>query len=203
MLPCAAPYRAATLAERRQPRHPKGAPASQGGRFAPSRRPEGTVELPEAPLGPERLHALATALQPADPRLILRALVGARPEQLAESVSLSLSAPPGPPPEASTTDLEAYVEPGQAPVVLFEVLDHPSCPVEMALKMLAPDYPVGVRAEVVRQGWPGAATKAATDPHPFVRALAIGAWDLDAASAEALRHDVAANRARAKLFGPE
>ena len=191
------------MAERRQPRHPKGAPASQGGRFAPSLRPEGTVELPEPPLSPERLRALAVALLPIDRRLILRALAGARPEQFAESVALSLRAPPGPPPEANATDLEAYVEPGQAPVVLYEVLDHPSCPIELALKMLAPDYPVDVRAEVVRQGWPGAAKKASTDPHPFVRALAIGAWDLDAASAEALRHDVAANRVRAKLLGPE
>lgn len=34
-------------------------------------------------------------------------------------------------------------------------------------------------------------------------ALAIGAWDLDIASAEVLRHDVATNRARAKIYGPE
>lgn len=200
------------MAERRQPRHPKGAPASQGGRFAPSHRPEGPVELPPdlppdlppgLPLDPERLNTLAAALQPVDRRLILRALAGARPEDLAKIVALSLKAPPGPAPEASATDLEAYVQPSQDPVVLFEVLDHLECTTELALTMLAPDYPVAVRAEVVRQGWPGAAKKAVADPHPFVRALAIGAWDLDAASAEALRHDVAANRARAKLLGPE
>ena len=87
--------------------------------------------------------------------------------------------------------------------MLVEVLDHLSCPIELALKMLASDYPVSVRVEVVRQGWPGAGKKAVTDPHPFVRAMAIGAWDLDVASAEVLRRDIAANRVRAKLYGPE
>ena len=147
--------------------------------------------------------ALAKALLPIDRTLLLRALATADPEQFAKSVLEGLNSPPGPPPEASAEDLEAYVHPGQAPVVLVEVLDHLSCPIELALQMLAPDYPADVRAEVVRQGWPGAGKKAVTDPSPFVRAMAIGSWDLDAASAEVLRHDIAANRVRAKLYGPE
>ena len=154
-------------------------------------------------LRPDWMQALAKALLPIEPALILRALARAKPEQAAKSIELGVNAPPGPPPEASAGDLEAYVHPGQAPVVLVEVLDHLSCPIELALKMLAPDYPVSVRAEVVRQGWPGAGKKAVTDPSPFVRAMAIGAWDLDVASAEVLRRDIAANRVRAKLYGPE
>jgi hypothetical protein len=191
-----------TLTER-QPRHPRGAPASQGGRFAASRRPRATVTLPSPPLGPDRLHALARALEPASAHLILRALAANADRRLAEDVASSLSVPPGPPPNATADDLAAYVQAGQAPVVLYEVLDHPSCSVELALKMMSPDFPVDVRAEVVRQGWPGAARKAVADPHPFVRALAIGAWDLDATSADALRHDVAAQKARAQVLGQD
>ncbi len=188
------------MPERR--RHPKGAPASQGGRFAPMGRPEGTP-LGPAPLSGRQLHILGRALLPADPRLVRHAFTSVGPEEATRAVSAALAESPGPAEDASLAELRVLAHPGQDPVVLYEVLDHDACTIDLALEMLDPGYPASVRAEVVRQGWQGAARRTATDPHPLVRALAMGAWDLDDASAQALRADVVANHARAALFGPD
>jgi hypothetical protein len=188
--------------KRSQPRHPKGAPASQGGRFARAKRPEAGVSLSaEAPLSPERLSALAAALHPDEGAGVLRVLALSDPEAFAErALTLLDMAEEGPSEEAGPEELDAMAHPDQSAVVLFQVLDHPNCRPEVALRMLGPDYPVAVRAEAVSQGWPGAARRAAHDPHPYVRSQAIGAWDLDEASAEALRLDSGAHKARL-LFG--
>src|SRR5699024_3738123 len=44
--------------------------------------------------------------------------------------------------------------------------------------MLDPDQPVPVRAAAARCPYPGVAEKAASDPSPYVRALASAGWDL-------------------------
>ena len=76
------------------------------------------------------MQALAKALLPIDPTLLVRALATADPDEFAKSVLEDLNSPPGPPPEASAEDLEAFVHPDQAPVALVEVLDQLSCPIE-------------------------------------------------------------------------
>lgn len=176
-----------------------------GGRWRPKARPEGHVALPDLPgTAPteERVRSFATALAAPDPRALLNSLTRlSTPEAAVGRLIDLIDAPAGPGDDASAEELAEAVRPDQSPVVLYEVLDNTACPLDLALQMTGREYPVAVRAEVVRQGWPGAARRAVTDPHPYVRALAIEAWDLDDASAEALRVDASANRAQQVLLG--
>jgi len=194
--------------ERRVRRHPKGSPASQGGRFAPGTRPEGLVSLsgpePDAlALDDAQRSRLAGALCPDEPVVWLGAIAKSTDVRLAASRVTELvgqaDAYDDIADDATSTELAESISASTAPVVLLEVLAHPSCTPEQALAMMGPQYPVAVRAEVARQGWPGAALLAAKDPHPLVRGLAVGAWDLPQDASDVLDLDPEAQTASAVI----
>ena len=75
------------------------------------------------------------------------------------------------------------------PLVLAELTSSPRIPDDVLERLADHQQPTSVRLAAVQTGYAGTGDRAATDPSPLVRAVALSAWDLSEEHREAIGND--------------
>lgn len=75
------------------------------------------------------------------------------------------------------------------PLVRAEVTSSVRVPDDVLETLAEPDQPTAVRLAAAGTGYAGTADRAAADPHPLVRAVALTGWDLSEVHRDRLRRD--------------
>lgn len=112
----------------------------------------------------------------------------------ADGISLGGPVPPGA--ESVFTDigsldianLRRLVESPDA-LVRAELTSSPRVPDDVLERLAEHDQPAAVRLAAAQTGYAGTGDRAAADPNPLVRAMALAAWDLSPENKEAIGND--------------
>ena len=103
--------------------------------------------------------------------------------------------------EADADTIREIARSTSDPLVKAELTSNPRIPDDVLEELADPSERVDVRLAVANTGYPGAADRAAKDPHPLVRASAYGSWDLSEENRKRLAEDPGVKKVLSALGG--
>lgn len=94
-------------------------------------------------------------------------------------------------PDVATCDVDEVRRLAESsdPTVRAELTSSPRIPDDVLERLADHRQPTAVRLAAAQTGYAGTGDRAATDPSPLVRAVALTAWDLSAEHREAIGND--------------
>lgn len=94
-------------------------------------------------------------------------------------------------PDVATCDVDEVrrLADSNDPAVLAELTSSPRIPDDVLERLADHHQPTSVRLAAAQTGYAGTGDRAATDPNPLIRAVALSAWDLSEKHREAIGKD--------------